>query len=223
MVALLESKGFIVIRSEFGVDNADAFSCWQNGRPFIFLASDKDCAVRSRFDAAHELGHMILHRHLSQEELEDVEILARIEHEANRFAGAFLLPARTFVSEVFSSSLKQFIDLKRRWKVAIGAMIYRCKDLGIFDEQHYINLRKQMSFNKWLKKEPLDEALPVEEPKLLFQSIKLLIDSHIKVATDFLLELRLSARALARIIGCDETLFRLHDSGDATYTLALKS
>jgi Zn-dependent peptidase ImmA (M78 family)/transcriptional regulator with XRE-family HTH domain len=222
LVALLESNGFIIVRSEFGVSDTDAFSCWQDGRPFIFLASDKGCAVRSRFDAAHELGHMILHRHVSQEELENSDILNRIEHEANRFAAAFLLPAKTFVSEVFSSSLKQFVELKKRWKVAIAAMIYRCKDLGLFDERQYLNLRKQISFHKYVKKEPLDDVLPVEQTQLIGQSVQLMINEHIKATTDFLIDLRLSARVLARIGGFSEELLTGQESETAIYQLALK-
>jgi Zn-dependent peptidase ImmA (M78 family)/DNA-binding XRE family transcriptional regulator len=207
MVALLESKGFVVVRSEFGVINADAFSCVQDGRPYIFLSSDKGCSVRSRFDAGHELGHIILHRHMTQDQIEDPVTLDRIEHEANRFASAFLLPAKTFVSEIFSSNLKQFIDLKRRWKVAIAAMIYRCKDLGVFDEQQYVNLRKQISFHKWLKHEPLDDVIPVEQPNLISKAITLIINSGVKVATDFLMDLHLSPAALAKIGGIDASLF----------------
>jgi len=222
MVSLLESKGFVVIRAEFGVENVDAFSCWQDGRPFIVLASDKASAARSRFDAAHELGHMILHRHLSQEELEDNEILNRIEHEANRFASAFLLPAKTFVAEVFSSCLEQFVDLKRRWKVAISAMIYRCKDLGVFEEHHYINLRKQLSSKKWLRKEPLDDVLIVEKAQLISQAVILMIESNVKAATDFLIDLRLSAPSLAKIGGFDEAIFTIREPEQATYSLGVK-
>src|SRR3546814_6566541 len=42
--------------------NVDAFSCWRNGQPFVFLNTFKS-AERSRFDAAHELAHLVLHRH----------------------------------------------------------------------------------------------------------------------------------------------------------------
>lgn len=221
MVALLESKGFVVIRSEFGVSDVDAFSCWQNNRPFIFLASDKNCAVRSRFDAAHELGHMILHRHIPQDEIENDGVLDKIEHEANRFAAAFLLPPKTFISEIFSSNLKQFLELKKRWKVAIGAMIYRCKDLGVFDEQLHINLRKQMSFHKWVKREPLDDVIPIEQTQLIAKAIKLIVDSSIKATTDFLIDLRLSVAVLAKIGNFDESILTIQEE-QTTYPLALK-
>ncbi len=40
----------------------DAFSLWREATPFVFLNTQKS-AERSRFDAAHELGHLVLHRH----------------------------------------------------------------------------------------------------------------------------------------------------------------
>jgi Zn-dependent peptidase ImmA (M78 family)/DNA-binding XRE family transcriptional regulator len=222
MVALLESRGFIVIRSEFRVSDIDAFSCWQDNRPYIFLATDKNCAVRSRFDAAHELGHMILHRHLSQDQVEDGDILNQIEREANRFAAAFLLPAKTFVSEIYSSNLRQFISLKSRWKVAMAAMIYRCKDLGVFDERQYINLRKQMSFEGIIKHEPLDDTIAIEQPQIISQCVKLIAASSIKQATDFVLDLHLSAKSLAALAGCPESVFTDEKTNPDIYPLALK-
>ena len=40
----------------------DAFSVWREYTPYIFLKLMKT-AEHSRFDAAHELGHLVLHRH----------------------------------------------------------------------------------------------------------------------------------------------------------------
>ena len=42
--------------------NVDAFSCWRNDEPYVFLNTFKS-TERSRFDSAHELGHLVLHRH----------------------------------------------------------------------------------------------------------------------------------------------------------------
>lgn len=222
MVALLESKGFVVVRAEFKVEDVDGFSCWQNERPFIFLVSDKNCAVRSRFDAAHELAHIILHRHLTQDQIEDPEVLAKIEDEANRFAASFLLPAKTFLSEIFSSSLDQFVDLKRRWKVSIATMLHRCKTIGLFEEQQFVNLRKQLSFRKWVKAEPLDDEIGIERPMLLRNAIKLIVDAGMKSVTDLLVELRLSANKLSVLVGCDETFWNVSDGTIAMPQMALK-
>lgn len=180
VLRLLESKGVIVCRYAIAGENIEAFSFWSGERPFVFLASEKDSGARARFDAAHELGHLCLHRWVGQEEIEDKTRLKEIEAEANRFAGAFLLPRKSFPNEVYSPRADSFIDLKARWKVSIQAMVYRCKNLGLFDERQILNINKQISFKKWRTIEPLDRgprALRFEEPLLLKRVAELVFDS----------------------------------------------
>lgn len=62
MVKLLESKGVRVFSLCEDTKNVDAFSCWRGERPFIFLNTFKS-TERSRFDAAHDLGHLVMHKH----------------------------------------------------------------------------------------------------------------------------------------------------------------
>lgn len=119
VLALAESKGIITARLRMDGERIEAFSFWNGARPFIFLASEKESAVRARFDVAHEIGHLVLHRGVGQEDIEDPKILKRIETEANRFAGALLLPRQSFPNEVFTTRLDAFVALKERWKVAI--------------------------------------------------------------------------------------------------------
>ena len=90
-----------------------------------------------------------------------------------------LLPRRSFPNEVYTPRLDAFVELKRRWKVAIQAMVYRCKDLGIFDEDQITNLYKQISYRKWRTKEPLDDPklLPLEQPTLLNRAVTLVLES----------------------------------------------
>jgi Zn-dependent peptidase ImmA (M78 family)/transcriptional regulator with XRE-family HTH domain len=205
IVSLLENKGIILCRYEVEDDEIEAFSFWSGPRPFIFLSSNKDSAVRARYDAAHELGHLILHRWVGPEELEEPKTLKMIEAEANRFAGSFLLPRKSFPNEVYTSRLDAFVPLKRRWKVAIQALIYRCKDLCIFDETQITNLYKQVSYRKWRTREPLDDEIPFERPRLLRQALELLIKAGKKVAAEVADELRISVRLLAAFCGipCD--------------------
>lgn len=173
--ALLESNGIISCRYEMTGENIEAFSFWNGPRPFIFMTSEKEAGVRTRFDLAHELGHLVMHRHLEESEIENRAILKEVEHQADRFAGAFLLPKHSFPNEVFSPRLDAFVDLKRRWRVSIQAMICRCSDIGIFDETQILNLRKQVSFRKWRTKEPLDDprVIPLEVPRLLAKAFAL--------------------------------------------------
>lgn len=196
IVSLLEGKGIAVSRFEMPGEKVEAFSFWSGSRPFIVLSSEKESCVRSRFDAAHELGHLVLHRWIGPEELEDPKKLKAIEREANRFASAFLLPRRSFPNEVYTPRLDAFVDLKRRWKVAVQAMVYRCKDLGIFDEAQVTNLYKQISFRKWRTKEPLDDVLPLEQPRLMAKVTQLVLESGRKAVDDLCVDLSFNSRLI---------------------------
>lgn len=203
VVRLLETKGVIVCRLELAGENVEAFSFWNGARPFVFLASDKSSAARSRFDAAHELGHLVLHRWIGPEELEDKARQKKIEAEADHFASAFLLPRKSFPNEIYSPRLTAFVDLKKRWKVSIQAMIYRCRELGIFDEHQFTNLYKQISFKKWRKNEPLDgeNGLPLEQPLLLSKVAELVLESGKMKRDDLLSRLRLAPAIIEQLAG----------------------
>lgn len=196
VLALLESKGIVVCRYEMEGENVEAFSFWSGPRPFVFMASEKEAGVRLRFDLAHELGHLILHRWVEQSELENKSILKAVEAEADKFAAAFLLPSTSFPNEVYTTRLDAFLPLKERWKVSVQAMVYRCKDLEIISDDQALNLYKQISFRKWRKKEPLDDPrrIPLEQPRLLRRAIELVMESKRKHPEEILNELHLSAR-----------------------------
>ena len=176
ITALFETHGIVVTRFELGSDEIDAFSCWIRKRPYVLLGSDKKSCCRSRFDAAHELGHLLLHRHISQEDLDNKSIRDHIESEANMFAGAFLLPRVSVLREFYSTRMNHLKGLKERWRVSIQAIAHRCKDIGIIDEYQYILFRKQISFNRWQKNEPLDDTIPLEQPEWLLKCWKLLTE-----------------------------------------------
>lgn len=206
MILLMESKGIIVARADFEAEALDAFSCWIGAQPFVFLSSDRT-AVRSRFDAAHELGHLILHPGLTPEQMEDPETHDRVEREANYFAAAFLMPRQSFRHEVHSIRLNAFIELKKRWKVSIGAMIARCRDIGLLGEYEFRKLRKLMSTYGYTKHEPLDSEIPPEEPSVLRRAIDLLLANGVKDGPAILSDLRLSPNVISAITGIDIARF----------------
>ncbi len=179
LVAVLQENGIIISKIKVGNSKIDAFSKWINSTPYIFLSIDKDSAVRSRFDIAHELCHILLHQYISKEDIECKEKLNQIEKEADAFAGAFLLPAETFSREVFSSSLDNLVRLKERWKVSIGCMINRCSSLGLFTDNQVAYLKKQMTYKNYWRREPLDDKIQCEIPYLYKQIIELLLENDV--------------------------------------------
>lgn len=169
VIALFETHGIVVTRFELGSEEVDAFSCWIRRRPFVFLGSDKKSCCRSRFDATHELGHLLLHNDIEQSDLEDRDIRNRIELEANSFAGAFLLPRASILKEFYSARLNHLQGIKARWKVSMQAIAHRAKQIGILDEYQYILFRKQISARSWNKNEPLDDEIKLEQPQWLLK------------------------------------------------------
>lgn len=131
VVRLLERNGVLVVRVA-GEDRAvDAFSCWHRGRPCVFLNIEKDSASRARFDAAHELGHLVLHEDVAAGDKQR-------EREADMFASAFLLPRAAMLRELPTRfRWEHYLELKQRWKVSLAALVRRSRDLGRLSEAAY--------------------------------------------------------------------------------------
>lgn len=170
MTALLERQGISVFVINSEELHTDAYSRTINGIPIVVLNGSKGTAVRWRFSLAHELGHLILHRELSETEFELRS--KEIEDEANLFASHFLMPAEEFRSSVIIPKLENFLALKKEWGVSIAAMIYHCKQLGIIDQRRADSLQKQLSKKGWRKKEPFDDADQFEAPVGLANRVK---------------------------------------------------
>ena len=167
VVRLLESKGIIVVRPRVGTSKVDAFSTWVGSRPVVVLSSDKADAARSRFDAAHELGHLVMHH--------DVESGRHVvEQQAHRFAAAFLLPADVIGRELpRRMSWPAFFSLKERWHVSLQALLYRARTLGTLSPDGYRRAQIHLSRQGWRSDEPVDIG-PPEEPALVERALTLL-------------------------------------------------
>ncbi len=176
LTAVLEFNGCILIEEEVRCEDMDAVSRWQGGRPYILYSKEVQSTSRTLFNLAHELGHIVLHA--------SVEVtsknLDKIERQANRFAGAFLLPRSQFASEVASTSIDYFLAMKQRWRVAVAAMVYRCKDLEILNPVQVQYIWKQMNIRRIRKKEPLDNAFHLPPPTVLATGMRMLMDHGVQ-------------------------------------------
>lgn len=157
MVKLLESRGVRVFALAEQHKNVDAFSCWHDNTPFIFLNTFKS-SERSRFDAAHELGHLCLHVHGAGSNRD-------VEREADMFASAFLIHRGDLISSMSRvNSLSQLIKAKHRWGVSVAALARTAFDAKLVTEWHYRDLCKQISSLGYRTREP--EGLPREKSTL---------------------------------------------------------
>jgi Zn-dependent peptidase ImmA (M78 family)/DNA-binding XRE family transcriptional regulator len=188
---LFESKGIRLCTAEFGDDRCDAYSCIIDGRPFTFLGTEKQDRARARFDIAHELGHLLLHQHLSEDDI--LKNSNEIEKQANMFASAFLMPAETFSKDVVDTSVEGFKRLKPKWGVSIQAMVYRARTLELISEETYERHFRNMSARGWrkAKSEPLDETIPLVNRSLGKSSLELLENNNVINIWEFLSDLPL--------------------------------
>jgi Zn-dependent peptidase ImmA (M78 family) len=178
LTLLLENKGAIVARHTLDSEKLDAFSRWAKAddRPYVIFGADKACAARSKADGGHEAAHLVLHHNIDRTRLNKTSDFSLMEKQANRFAGAFLLPAETFLADLRDVTLDSLLMLKPRWGVSVGLMLHRAADLGAITESHAQRLWINLSRRRWRKKEPLDDKIPVEQPRLMKRSVSLLLD-----------------------------------------------
>lgn len=158
VVALLEEHGILVLRTPLRSADVDAFSLPFPDRPVIVLGNDKGDRARSRFDAAHELGHLVIHG-------EQVWGLAEVEKQAHAFAGEFLMPAALIRDALPArTDWAALFRLKEEWQVSMAALLMRARTLGVMSYEEYLNAMKTASARGWRRSEPVPLG-PPETPK----------------------------------------------------------
>jgi Zn-dependent peptidase ImmA (M78 family)/DNA-binding XRE family transcriptional regulator len=146
MIHLLEAKGVRVFSLAENAIEVDAYSVWRGKRPCIFLNLGKS-AERRRFDAAHELGHLVLHKKAAPVGVE-------AEKEANAFASAFLMPAASMKTLGRVTTIERLIEVKRKWTVSVAAMAYRLHELRLMSDWNYHMLCVEISRRHHRTREP---------------------------------------------------------------------
>jgi Zn-dependent peptidase ImmA (M78 family) len=130
-VHLLEAHGVRVFSLADDCREVDAFSLIRDDRPFVFLNTDRS-AERQRFDAAHELGHLLLHSGAARVHGRDREA------EANRFAAAFLMPRRAVVAQgLREATVEAILAAKQHWVVSAMALTHRLHELHLLSDWNY--------------------------------------------------------------------------------------
>lgn len=141
MIHLLEVNGVRVFSLAEDYKEVDAFSFYRSKTPFIFLNTYKS-GEHSRFDAAHELGHLVLHVDHRAEPPSGKEA----EKEAHAFAAAFLMPRDSLLASAPRiATISTLIPHKRKWRVSLAALVYRLHEIGALTKWQYRTLAVELS------------------------------------------------------------------------------
>jgi Zn-dependent peptidase ImmA (M78 family)/DNA-binding XRE family transcriptional regulator len=154
-VSLLEYAGVRCFALGFELPQADALSTWIDETPLVLFNVMKS-AERSRNDAAHELGHLVLHRHKAPAG-------DQAEREAIAFASELLLPADSVKQSAQRAAsraitLSELLQLKAYWGVSAAMMLKRLSQLEVVAEWAARGLWQQLAMNGYRSSEPFGRA-----------------------------------------------------------------
>ena len=166
LVEIMENNGIVIIYYDFYTDLIDGFYLrLPTGQICVALNANKAFSPdRNRFTLAHELGHALLHKNTLPDKA--------TEREADDFASELLLPAAEIRQPLTPPlTFTRLLELKKIWKVSIGALIYRANRLGTITAFTYRKLWTYMSSCGYRKKEP-NCGIIRETPCLLDEMLK---------------------------------------------------
>ena len=206
----LESSGIYVVEKDLGTQ-IDAYSAiTEDGQPFIVLGTIKKTAVQRNFDLAHELGHILLHGRVDMETLSKQEYQL-VEQQADDFALAFLLPEEAFVADFKDvqrrSNPDAYIDLKRKYQVAITALEQRAYRLGLLNYQENRYFYRQRHRKGYQEFEPLDEVLVPIKPGRVRALLQVIFNQQVVSAQGLADQFHVTPEFLVRLFDLDPNCF----------------
>lgn len=145
------------------------WSAWvgdRDQRPVVVLR-ESGSWERIRWAMAHEVGHLVLGwSPVGSSHAEDL---------AERFAGELLAPASALSAELSTEpTITDLAAVKRKWGIAIGALIPHLWRSGLITDARYETLKRQLhtkinrdTGHTWGKTEPGWDGRCPEQPELL--------------------------------------------------------
>jgi Zn-dependent peptidase ImmA (M78 family)/DNA-binding XRE family transcriptional regulator len=174
VVRLLEAHGVRVFSLAADCAAVDAFSFVWRQTPYVLLNTAKS-GERGRFDATHELGHLVLHSEHRVPHGPDAE------QEANRFAAAFLMPRASVLAQGLAhSGIDRIIAAKQIWRVAAMALTHRLHELDLLTDWGYRTACVDLSRRGYRTGEP--GGIPRETSHLLERVFHALRADHVSPA-----------------------------------------
>jgi len=155
---LLEDRGVKVLLLQRATDAFFGLSVAAEGDgPAIVVNTwDRISVERWIFTAAHELGHLLLHREAYDRSRDDED--AHEEKAADRFASHFLMPEDSFATEWDGASglrlLDRVLKVKRIFRVSYKTVLHRAIETGREDASAWktFQIQHKRAFGSTLRK-----------------------------------------------------------------------
>ena len=171
VVHLLELHGVRVFSLAEETTSVDAYSFWRGDVPFVFLNTQKS-AERSRMDAAHELGHLLLHWKGGSQKNRQAEF------EAQQFGASFLMPRGSLLARMrWGAGIRETIEAKHYWIVSVASLTYRMHKVGLLTEHQYRQAFAEIGRRDFRTREP--EEAPRERSQVLDKVFRYLREREI--------------------------------------------
>ncbi|MBW2253169.1 MAG: ImmA/IrrE family metallo-endopeptidase [Deltaproteobacteria bacterium] len=173
VVDLLEHHGILVhVLHDTDAQTIDAFSVWASP-PLLLLNHAKEDPFRSRMDAAHELGHLVMHPAVVTQARTGRTPNQEIERQAKEFAGAFLVPGHVWREEApRSTNPWAYLDASERWGVSVAALIVRSHRAGVLNKHQYQTAMKRYNQVGWKRIEGRPPDATHERPTFLAEALE---------------------------------------------------
>ncbi|WP_443065158.1 ImmA/IrrE family metallo-endopeptidase [Streptomyces sp. NBC_01336] len=210
VIRLIESYGVRVFSLPWECLEVGPFSTIAGETPFIFLAS-RESGERLRFDAAHELGHLLLHGGIPRGR--DLEV------EANDFASAFLMPnAGLLAQRLKNAPVDRILSAKRRWGVSAIDLTRRLRTLDFLSGRRYNQAVNELTRRGYRRTEP--GSLLTRESSLLLTYLFKELRNGLKMSpADLAAELNIHPTMLSE---CINGLVPLELDGGGQHSASLR-
>lgn len=139
----IEERGVFVLHESFPPEDGSGFCLSDPSHPVIVVNTAGQSRGRRLFTLVHELAHVLI----GQSGISDPHInLNNVERLCNRFAGAFLVPAKAVETLLGARpapapSLDDVRWASRKLKISQEAAVVRLEQLGFYNDGTYARVR----------------------------------------------------------------------------------
>ena len=162
LTKLIEDAGIFIIPMRINNPYFDATFYINEQNNFAIIVIDSNVSSdRYRFNLAHELGHLIMHRLPN----------ADCEKQAQEFASAFLLPRKDISEDLAGITFWDLLSLKKKWMVSMQSIAYRAHTMRKISDKQYESIWKLINSYGYRKNEP-NADIPIEKPVMLEYLVK---------------------------------------------------